>query len=108
AEMRAGDELERRCPRHRIDRNPHAAGLRARDVVVRLILVPLRPLDGARLLYEHVVVIEANARTSGELTCNRAGRRAAHELFVLRDPLPVAEVLEETARVVGPAGDQRP
>ena len=34
-----------------------------------------------------------------------AGRRVADEPLVLGDPVPVAEVLEEPAGVVGPAGD---
>ena len=44
AEVRAGDELERRLARHGVDGHPHAAGLAAVDVVVRLVLVPRRRL----------------------------------------------------------------
>ena len=58
AAVRAGDELERRRARDRIDRKPHRARLRAVDVVVRLILVPRRALRRPRLLHEHVVVVE--------------------------------------------------
>ena len=59
--MRAGDEFQRRLAAHRIHRNPHADVLPALDVVVGLILVPWRPLASARLLGQHVIVIQPHA-----------------------------------------------
>ena len=58
AAVRAGDELQRRLHRHRVDGEPHAGVLPPVDVVVRLVLVPRRALARPRLLDEHVVVVQ--------------------------------------------------
>ena len=51
------------------------------DVVVRLILVPGRALRRARLLHEHVVVVEAHPlgahQPAGDRRCGRGPRRRA-------------------------------
>lgn len=101
--VRAGDKLQRRGTRHRIHRNPEADVLAALDVVVGLVLVPGRALARARFLGEHVVVIEPHLRAPREP--GRGGRqcRARDHVPVRRDLLPVAEVLDEEARIVGPA-----
>ncbi len=86
AEVRAGDELERRGTRDRVDRHPDRAGLRPVDVVVRLVLMPRCPLRRARLLHEDVIVVEPDApapisspaiAAAGDVrtTCSSSGRR---------------------------------
>jgi hypothetical protein len=55
-----------------------------------------------------VVVEEAHLTRPHQLARDRSRRRAPNELLELRDPLPVAEVLEEAAGVVGARGDERP
>src|SRR5215471_14444863 len=57
-EVGAGDELQRRLAAHRIDWNPEAAVLAPADVVIRLVLVPRCALPRARLLGQHVIVVE--------------------------------------------------
>ena len=74
--------------------------LRALDVVVRLVLMPGRALRRARLLHQQVVVEEAHALAAHQLAGDAPAARAADELLVLGDVLPVAEVLDEAARVV--------
>jgi hypothetical protein len=106
--VRAGDEFDSRRAVYRVDGQPHRAVLYALDVVVRLVLVPWGRLAGARLLDQQVVVEESNLPGAHQLAGDRSGRGAAHELLVLRDPLPVAEVLEESAGVVRPACHERP
>jgi hypothetical protein len=59
-------------------------------------------------LSQQVIVKEANLPGAHQLAGDRRSRGAAHELLVLWDPLPVAEVLEEAARIVRPARDERP
>ena len=102
AAVRAGDELERRRPRHRVDREPHAGVLPAVDVVVRLVLVPRRALAGAGLLDQHVVVVQPHGPRAHQLGGDRrptpdSRMKRSHR----RQPLPVAEVLDERAVVVG-------
>ena len=102
--VRAGHELQRRVPAHRVHRDPHAAVQRAFDVVVGLVLVPGGRRARARLLGQHVVVVQADAAAAGE----RAGRggqpRFEDHAAVGRVVLPVAEVLDETAWIVAAAG----
>ncbi len=107
-QVRSGDELERRFPADGVDRHPQRAGLRAGDVVVRLVLVPGRALPSARLLHQHVVVVQANLSCAHQLPGDGGGLRAPDELLVLGYPLPVAEVLDEAAGVVVAAGNERP
>src|SRR5581483_2994388 len=64
----------------------------------------LRP----RLLDEQVVVEQAHLPRAHQLARDLGRRRVPDELLELRDPLPVAEVLEEAARIVRPRGDARP
>ncbi|MNT06917.1 hypothetical protein D3C72_1416030 [compost metagenome] len=101
----AGHELERGGTRHRIDRNPHADVLHALDVVVGLVLVPRRALARAGLLHEQVVVVQAHGVGAHEPLREWRQRRLPDEAAEGVDLLPVAEVLEEAARVVGPARD---
>ena len=77
------------------------------DVVVGLILVPRRRLARRRLLHEHVVMEEPHPPRAHQLPCDLRGRRLPDEPLVLGDPLPAAEVLEEAARVVRAARDER-
>ena len=107
AAVRAGDELERRRARDGIDREPNRACLRPVDVVVRLVLVPRRPLRRPRLLHEHVIVVEPHLLGTHQLTGDRRRRRVPGDPLELGQPLPVAEVLEEATRVVGTARDER-
>ena len=104
--MRACNELERRRPRDRVDREPDRARLRPVDVVVRLILVPRRALRRPRLFHEHVVVVEPHLVGSHQLARDRGRRRVRRDTLDLAQPLPVAEVLEEAARIVRPARDE--
>ena len=109
AAVRAGDELQRRLHRHWVDREPHAGVLPPVDVVVRLVLVPRRALARARLLDEHVVVVQPHRGGAHQLGGDGSGARLAGESFDLRDPLPVAEVLDERPVVgaAGPLGERR-
>ena len=61
-EMRAGDELEPRCRRHPVERDPHTDVLQAVDAVVRIVVVPGRRFGGTGFLHEHVLVEEAHGR----------------------------------------------
>src|SRR5262249_27274859 len=106
--VRARDELHGRLAVDGIDRHPHRAVLGALDVVVRLVLVPGRGLACTRLLDEQVVVEEPDLPRAHQLARDRGRWRRAHELLELRDPRPVAEVLEEAAWIVWTAGDERP
>jgi hypothetical protein len=105
--VRPRDELDRRLAGDRVDRHPHAAGLRALDVVVRLVLVPRRPLARAGFLDEQVVVEETDAARAHQAPRDLGRSRAADEQLVLRNALPVAEVLDEPAGVVRAARDER-
>jgi hypothetical protein len=53
-------------------------------------------------------VEEAHVTRSHQLAGDRRGGRLPDELLELGDPLPVAEVLEEAAGIVGPRSDERP
>ena len=68
--------------------------------------MPRRPGHRARLLHEHVVVIEADGARAHQLAGDRRGRRRPHDALELLQALPVAEVLEEAAPVVRPARDE--
>ena len=109
AAVRAGDELQRRLARHRVDGEPHAGVLAAVDVVVRLVLVPRRALAGARLLDQHVVVVQPHRPRAHQLGGDGGDAGLPGEALDRRQPLPVAEVLDERAVVVGarPLGERR-
>ena len=102
--VRTGHKLQRRSAGHRIDRYPHADVLHAVDVVVGLVLVPGRALAGSRLLHQHMVVVQPHGARLHQALRNQRQRCLAHKAAKLRDVLPVAEVLEEAARVIRPAG----
>jgi hypothetical protein len=70
--------------------------------------VPRRPLRGARLLDEQVIVEEANPLTLHQLAGDGGCGGLTEEPLVLGNHLPVAEVLDEPAGILGPAGDDRP
>jgi len=55
-----------------------------------------------------VVVGEAHLPRAHQLAGDRGGGRVADEFLELGNPLPVAEVLEEAARIVRPRRDERP
>ena len=90
--------------------HPHRHVVPAVDVVVGLVLVPRRGLPGSGLLDEHVVVVEPDDGAAHQRPGDVGGLRLERDLPVLLDALPVAEVLDEPARVVVAAGDaeQRP
>ena len=58
----------------------------------------------ARLLGEHVIVVEARLRAAHECCAHRPERRVADEAPVVLVLAPVAEVLDEPARIVARAG----
>jgi len=103
ATVGAGDELQRRLARHRVDGEPHAGVLPAIDVVVRLVLVPRRALARAGLLDQHVVVVEAHGPRAHQLGGDGRHAGLGDEALDRREALPVAEVLDERP-VVGGAG----
>ncbi len=51
-------------------------------------------------------MVEAHLLRAHQLAGNRGGGRRAHDLFDPRQPLPVAEVLEEPSRIVRAARDE--
>ena len=69
--------------------------------------MPWGRLPRARLLDQHVVVVEPHPRAAHQPAGDLGCRRAADERAVLLDLLPVAEVLDEAAAIVVPAGDDR-
>ena len=103
--MRAANEFQRRLAAHRIHWNPHADVLPPLDVVVRLILVPGRLLPSARLLGEHVIVIQPHGAAAHQLCRGFGQARLADEPPVTLILLPGTEILDEAAGVRGIAGD---
>ena len=104
-QMGACHELQRRLPCHRIHRNPEAAVLPSFDVVVGLILMPGRALARAGLLGQHVIVVEPRAVAAHQTAGYRRQGRFEYEAPVLPVFLPVAEILDELARVIRAARD---
>ncbi len=89
---------------HGINRNPEADVLAPFDIVVRLILVPGRRLPGAGLLRQHMIVVEPDSGALHQPPRGFGQRRIEDETPVVRDVLPIAEVLDETPGVIGAAG----
>ena len=61
--------------------------------------MPGSALLGLGLLDEEVIVIEPHVLARHEFASDRRSGRRADELLVFRDPLPVAEVLDEPSGV---------
>src|ERR1700730_15395784 len=101
--MRAGDERERRLSRNWIHRQPHTRTHSPFNVVVRLILVPGRALTGTGFLDEQMIVIEPHDGRVHQLRGDRSRARVEDQIAIFRNALPVAEILEEEARIVGRA-----
>ena len=64
--------------------------------------MPRAAVARARLLDQQVVVEHPHGRRAHQRAGDRGQRGALDRRGVLRDPLPVAEVLDERARVAGP------
>ena len=97
--MRSRDELQGRLECDRVDGSPERAVVEAVDVVVRLVLMPGSLLTCARLLHQHVIVVQPHVaahQVAGGVSSAGVDRDVAE----LRDALPVAEVLAEPARIV--------
>ncbi len=99
--VRAGHEFQSRFAIHRIGRDPEADVLPALDIVVGLILVPRRRLPGARLLGQHVIVVKPRAACFASAGPPlRASGDVEDEAPVRGVVLPIAEILDEPARVI--------
>ena len=106
ARMGAGDKTQGARQRHRVDRDPEAHVLAARQVVVGLVLVPGRGLACARLLDQQMVVVQAYLLAAHQLCCHGRQRRAEQDVAVGRVVLPGTEVLDEAPWIVRLAGHQ--
>jgi len=69
--------------------------------------VPRRPLPGAALLDQDVIVVEADLRVAISSAASRGNRRMPGQLLDLRDLAPPAEVLGERPGSPGGTGHQR-
>jgi len=69
--------------------------------------MPQRSLARARLLGEHVIVVQPHRAAAHQLRGNLRQRGLENEAPVELVVLPVTEILDETSRVVGAAGELR-
>ena len=105
--MGPGDELECGTTPDRINGNPEAHVLVARDVVVRLVLMPRRDLAGTGFLREHMVVMESDLPALRQPGGRRGERCTEDHLAVGTVVLPVAEVFDKEPGIVGSTGHDR-
>lgn len=101
--VRSRDELQGRRSAHWVHRNPEADVVGTRDVVVGLVLMPRRALSSVGFFDQDVIVVQtdlpAAEQTLGD--CRQGG--VVDHAAVMLIFLPVAEVFEEPARVIGAA-----
>ena len=62
--------------------------------------MPWGASSGARLLREHVIVVEAHGTALHQLPCNMGEVRAAGDATIVWIVLPIAKVFDKEARVV--------
>ena len=82
-----------------VNRDPEADVLHTRDVVVRLVLMPRSLLFGLWFLDQCVIVVQPHLLGFHQLSRYLRDGRIEDDVSIGWDSLPVAEVLEEPARV---------
>ena len=99
--VRAAHQVQRRGPRHRVDRSPHVARLDALERPVRLVVVPGRLATGAGVLLEDRVEVEDHALRAHDAPRVVGRGRVEREAPELLEPLPQQGVDEEEPGLVG-------